>query len=45
MEMHNPRARAPDLETTWRNLEDGVNQVMTKLEAGISNEKYMQLYT
>lgn len=43
--LHNPRLRVPDLETTWRNLEEGVNQVMTKLEAGISNEKYMQLYT
>ena len=35
----------PDLEATWKGLEEGVNQVMTKFEEGITHAKYMQLYT
>ncbi|KAJ3077130.1 hypothetical protein HK102_005291 [Quaeritorhiza haematococci] len=34
-----------DLQTTWGKLEEGIDQIMNRLEMGLSYEKYMQLYT
>lgn len=34
-----------DSQTTWAFLEEGVDQIMTKTQLGLSYSKYMSLYT
>lgn len=34
-----------DLEATWAFLEEGVDHIMTQLQAALSYAKYMSLYT
>ena len=34
-----------DLETTWKYLESGIDQIMTRLHQGMSYSIYMSLYT
>ncbi|TPX51845.1 hypothetical protein SeLEV6574_g00028 [Synchytrium endobioticum] len=34
-----------DLDVTWRKLADGLQQIMNKLEDGLTNNKYVELYT
>ncbi|TPX31644.1 hypothetical protein SmJEL517_g05059 [Synchytrium microbalum] len=36
---------AQDLENTWRKLSEGLHQIMNKLEEGLTNHKYVELYT
>ncbi|KAH8921932.1 Cullin-domain-containing protein [Atractiella rhizophila] len=36
---------ANDLPATWRFLVEGIDHIMTRLEEGMSYDKYMQLYT
>ncbi|KAI8809093.1 Cullin [Cladochytrium replicatum] len=35
----------PDFEKTWGKLEAGVDQIMNNIKDGLSNQKYMELYT
>ncbi|ORY05863.1 Cullin-domain-containing protein [Basidiobolus meristosporus CBS 931.73] len=34
-----------DVESTWRKLEEGIDQIYSRLEEGLSYERYMGLYT
>ncbi|KAI9009083.1 Cullin [Hyaloraphidium curvatum] len=34
-----------NISNTWRALEDGLDQVMTRLEQGLPHKRYMELYT
>ena len=36
---------ANDLNTTWTFLEAGIDQIMNRLEEGLSYKRYMDLYT
>ncbi|CAJ0767396.1 9978_t:CDS:1, partial [Entrophospora sp. SA101] len=36
---------ANDLNTTWAFLEAGIDQIMNRLEEGLSYKRYMDLYT
>ena len=42
----NPPLPAPnDLAATWSFLENGIDQIMNRLEEGLSYKRYMDLYT
>lgn len=42
----NPPLPAPnDLAATWAFLENGIDQIMNRLEEGLSYKRYMDLYT
>ena len=33
------------IEIIWKFLEEGIDQIMSKLEKGLNYKKYMELYT